>query len=172
MTRLVPALLALLVACAGETEPPAARSPTPPVTAEPTTPVPTETTPTPDETTPGEPSAEDGEPILIETRVSLPEGDVLPGSLIGESAFCPGGTFRDEHGEPPLGLVLKTFQCPDGRLTITFSPTQHSSIQSSSWRVVEGSGEFEGLSGQGWMVGRFEEGDPAGRETFTGTVIR
>ena len=156
--RLLPALLIVLVACAGETEPPAARSPKPPVTAE--------------ETTPGDPAAEDGEPILIETSVSLPEGEVLPDSLIGESAFCPGGTFRDDHGEPPLGLVVKTFRCPDGSLTITFSPTQHSLIQSSSWRVVEGSGEFEGLSGQGWMVAKFEEGDPAGRETFAGTVIR
>ena len=75
MTRLVPALLALLVACAGEAEPPAARSPTPTVTAVPTTPVPAETTPTPDETTPEEeetmPDGEVGEPILIETRVAV-----------------------------------------------------------------------------------------------------
>lgn len=99
-------------------------------------------------------------------------GEVLPGSLIGDSPFCPGGTFRDEHGEPPLGFVVKSFRCPEGSLTITFSPTQNSPIQSSSWRVVDGNGEFEGLSGQGWMVARFEEGDPEGQEPFTGTVTR
>jgi class 3 adenylate cyclase len=38
--------------------------------------------------------------------------------------------------------------------------------------VRTGSGEFERLSGQGWMVAGFEEGDPVGRETFTGSVTR
>ena len=100
------------------------------------------------------------EPILIKTQVAFlakPKGDtmtagkVLAGSTIGDSPFCPGGKFGDRHGEPPLGLVVKTIRCPGGHLTITFSPTQRSLKQSSDWRVVKGSGRFEGLSGGGQM---------------------
>ena len=122
-----------------------------------------------------------GEPILIKTHVVFLEdpdaegestGEVLPGSTIGDSAFCAGGRFSDRHGEPPLGLVVKTFRCPGGRLTITFSPTEPSLKQSSDWEVVKGSGRFEGLSGGGRMRAVFESKGGEGRETFTGTVTR
>ena len=119
-----------------------------------------------------------GEPILIKTRVRVARGgggggEVLRGSHIGDSAFCPGGRISDRHGEPPLGLVVKTFRCPDGRLTITFSPTQNSLVQSSAWSVVKGTGRFKGLRlrGEGQMKARFSKADESkGRETFTGTV--
>ncbi len=65
-------------------------------------------------------------------------GEVLSGSTIGDSAFCPGGRFGDRHGEPPLGLVVKTIRCPGGRLTITFSPTQRSLKQSRRLEDREG----------------------------------
>jgi hypothetical protein len=122
-----------------------------------------------------------GEPILIKTHVASPEdpnakgetmGEVLPGSTIGDSAFCAGGRFNDRHGEPPLGLVVKTFRCSGGRLTITFSPTEPSLKQSSDWEVVKGSGRFEGLSGGGRMTAVFESKGGEGREAFTGTVTR
>lgn len=122
-----------------------------------------------------------GDPILIKTHVVFLEdpsakvetmGEVLPGSTIGGSAFCAGGRFSDRHGEPPLGLVVKTFSCPGGRLTITFSPTEPSLKQSSDWEVVNGSGRFEGHSGGGRMTAVFESKGGAGRETFTGTITR
>ena len=123
-------------------------------------------------------AAERGEPILIKTQVRVARGggaggEVLRGSRIGDSAFCPGGKFSDRHGEPPLGLVVKTFRCPDGRLTVTFNPTQDSLNQSSAWSVVSGTGRFEGLRlrGEGQMKARFSKADTSkGRETFTGTV--
>ena len=99
-------------------------------------------------------------------------GEVLSGSTIGDSAFCAGGRFSDRHGEPPLGLVVKTFSCPGGRLTITFSPTEPSLKQSSDWEVVNGSGRFEGHSGGGRMTAVFESKGGEGRETFTGTITR
>ena len=90
-----------------------------------------------------------GEAILIKTRLTVPVGEVLRGSTIGDSAFCPGGRFRDEHGSPGVGTMVKTFRCPNGRLTITFSPVGEQSCtrQSSSWKIVNGSGRFEGLAG-------------------------
>jgi hypothetical protein len=38
--------------------------------------------------------------------------------------------------------------------------------------VVEGSGRYEGLRGEGWMVVRFDEASGEGQEIFTGTVSR
>jgi hypothetical protein len=122
---------------------------------------------------------EGGEPILIKTHVAFLEnptpkaetmGEVLPGSTIGDSRFCPGGKFSDRHGKPPLGLVVKTIRCPGGRLTITFSPTDPSLDQTADWEVVNGSGSFEGLSGGGRMRAVFESRGGEGQETFTGTV--
>ena len=113
--------------------------------------------------------------ILIKTRLTIPVGEVLPGSSIGDSAFCPGGSFRDRQGGTGEGSMVKTFRCPDGRLTITFSPVgEHSCArQSGSWRIVNGSGRFEGLRGHGRMKVAFESGGSSeGRETFTGTVAQ
>jgi hypothetical protein len=113
------------------------------------------------------------EPILIVLRYDFPDGEVLPESRIGDSPFCPGGTTHDEHGGGAgEGLVVSTFDCPNGELTITFSPTQHSLKQSSAWRVLEGSGSFEGLEGEGGMTAEFAERGGAGRARFTGTIHR
>ena len=114
-----------------------------------------------------------GEAILIKTLLTVPVGDVLPGSHIADSALCRGGSFRDEHGDS--GAVVKTFRCPDGRLTITFRPlgTESCARQSGPWRIVDGSGRFEELRGHGRMTVRFRGGArPIGHETFTGTVTR
>lgn len=112
-------------------------------------------------------------PILIETRVTDAvhhTGEVLNGSLIGESAFCPGGKTSGGSTGP---TILTTFHCPGGRLQIRISPTQLSPVQSAVWEVVSGTGSFEGVRGGGTMVARFGSENPdQGRETFTGTVAR
>jgi hypothetical protein len=118
-------------------------------------------------------SAESDEAILIKTRLTVPVGEVLRGSSIGDSAFCPGGKFRDEYGGS--GTMVKTFRCPNGRLTITFRPVGEQSCtrQSGPWRIVRGSGRFDGLRGHGRMNVEFSRGARGeGRETFTGTVTR
>jgi hypothetical protein len=63
-----------------------------------------------------------GDPILIRTHVNIPTGVVLSGSSIGDSPFCPGGTFRDQDGDDSIGLMDRTFRCPDGTLRIGFTP--------------------------------------------------
>ena len=114
-----------------------------------------------------------GDAILIETRITSARehtGEVRDGSVIGESAFCPGGKTS---GGSAGATITSTFQCPGGRLTVSFSPTQHSRVQSSEWEVVSGTGSFKGLRGGGWMVAKFESEDPEkDGETFTGTVTR
>src|SRR5688572_2539054 len=60
-----------------------------------------------------------GEAITIKTRLSFPTGDVLPGSSIGDEAFCPGGSFRDREA---AASVTKTIRCSGGRLTLRFNP--------------------------------------------------
>jgi hypothetical protein len=117
-----------------------------------------------------------GEPILIKTHLDAlnargeSTGEVLSASTIGDSAFCSGGTFADAPGEPQV--VVRTFRCPGGTLTITFSTTQPGLKQSGDWEVVKGLNGFEGLIGGGRMRGVLESSVGEGRETFTGTVTR
>ena len=145
------------------------------------------------ETTPGADGdlsadpGEGGEEIVIKTRVTIGAadelrgsnvsgGEVLDGSSIGDSPFCPGGTFRDAHSEDPeIGFVDRKLQCPDGSLRIGFSPQAPTTpvTQSGPWHVVSGTGAFEGMEGDGQMEIKYEPHTDAteGRETFTGTVV-
>jgi hypothetical protein len=118
-------------------------------------------------------SGEGSEEVVIKTRVDIPTGEVLDGSSIGDSPFCPGGTFRDQHGNADIGSVDRTFDCPDGSLRIGFTPgVPQGRTQAGPWKVVSGTGAFEGLEGDGQMEVKFEPGsDSKGRETFTGTVV-
>ena len=118
------------------------------------------------------------EPILIKTHLGPPSaqgktsGEVLSGSTIGDSAFCARGTFIDGPVVMPSRLVLRSFRCPGGTLTITFTSTPPDVRQRSDWKVVNGLGRFEGARGGGRMTGVLESGGDGGRETFTGTVTR
>ncbi len=126
----------------------------------------------------GTTAEEGGEPILIKTLVAAPEGpdspttgEVRPGSTIGDSAFCPEGTFRDAATAPGSEVMTRLFLCPSGRLTISFSATGSGDRLSGDWEVVRGDGRLEGLSGGGRMTVVFESSGE-GRETFKGTVTR
>jgi hypothetical protein len=129
-----------------------------------------------------------GEEIVINTHVvidipkagpqpgkSIGQGEVLAGSSLGDSPFCPGGTFSDLHSDDPdIGLVDRTFDCPDGSLRVGFTPgVPQGRTQSGQWKVVSGTGAFEGLQGDGQMEVKYQPGTGAteGRETFTGTVV-
>jgi hypothetical protein len=112
------------------------------------------------------------EKIVIETHITFrPEGatgEVLSGSTIGDSPFCPGGTFSDTRGGDAW-FVEKTLDCSDGSLRIGFSPGEPvNHKQTGPWEVLGGTDAFEGLRGAGEMevTGSGDEG----RETFTGTV--
>lgn len=112
-----------------------------------------------------------GKPIFIETRVIDARrhvGVVVTRSVIGETAFCPGG--RTSGGSEGAAITT-TFHCPGGTLTIRYSPTQRSRVQGALWEVMSGTGSLAGLSGGGSMVDIFEKDDPdRGREIFTGTI--
>ena len=109
--------------------------------------------------------------ILIETRVTSAKrhtGEVLGVSVIGESAFCPGGTTSGGSDGP---TITTTFRCTAGTLKVQYAPTQRSLVQGGVWEVVSGTGSFKGLRGGGSMVAKFESDDPdTGREIFTGTL--
>jgi hypothetical protein len=133
----------------------------------------------PDVKTTSTTAAKSDERVLIKTRLDIPTGEVLGGSTLGNSRFCPGGTFRDKDGSedisvPPYGLEDRTIRCPDGSLRIGFTPGQNQGrTQSGPWRVASGTGAFEGLRGAGQMTVKFEPGsNTKGRETFTGTLTR
>jgi hypothetical protein len=112
-----------------------------------------------------------GDAILIETRITSARkhmGEVLRGSMIGESPFCPGGKTS---GGSTGAVITTTFRCPDGSLKVRYSPTQPSLVQGAPWEIVSGTGRYKGLGGGGSMVATFGSDDPdQGREIFTGTV--
>jgi hypothetical protein len=135
------------------------------------------TTAVPDAEATSSQSAQGAVAILIKTDLTIPNGEVLKGSSLGDSPFCPGGTFQDAHSEDhEIGLVDRTFRCPAGSLRIGFSPQAPTTrlTQSGPWHVVSGTGAFEGLEGDGEMEIEYEPHTRAteGRETFTGTVAR
>ena len=129
------------------------------------------------------PDGEASEPILIKTLVTFAReasglvaegsvtGEVLRGSTIGDSPFCPGGTFRDRDTNA-ANVVDRTFECPDGTLRINMTPgTGVGRKQGGPWKVISGTGAFEGLQGNGeWEVELQRGNEMKGRETFTGTV--
>lgn len=133
-------------------------------------------------------SEEAGENIVIKTSVNLvhtpkeevrvgqfvSSGEVLAGSVIGGSPFCSGGTFRDVHGPPEVGLVDRTLRCPDGRLRIGFTPgVPQGRTQAGPWTVIGGTGAFDQMQGSGQMDVKYSPGTGTtrGHETFTGTVV-
>jgi hypothetical protein len=117
-------------------------------------------------------SAEGGEAVLIKTRLILPNGEVIAGSKIGDSPFCVGGTFSDKQGSADIGSVDRTIDCPDGTVRIGFTPGEPQGLtQAGPWRVVSGTGSYEGLEASGEMEVEFESASSdKGRETFTGTA--
>ncbi len=121
---------------------------------------------------PAEPDAPPtGDAILIQTRISSAlnhTGEVLSGSVIGESRFCPGGKTTGGSEGP---LITTTFHCRDGLLKVSYSPIQHSLVQGAPWEIVSGTGRYKALSGGGSMVAKFGSDDPQqGGETFAGLV--
>jgi hypothetical protein len=116
-------------------------------------------------------SAAGSEPILITTRMNIPTGRILDGSTIGSSPFCAGGTVKDEHGTPEIGLVDRTITCQDGILRMGFDPQEPvGDTQSGPWRIISGTGAYEGWTGSGQMKNEDEHGSGTVHETFTGTV--
>jgi hypothetical protein len=122
------------------------------------------------------PAQGDRESILIKTQIRGFAGKVLAGSVIGDSPFCPGGTVRHEHGSPEIGFpAINVFRCGDGQLKIGFGPgpdQMNNRVQTSGWKILEGSGRFAGISGDGQMKVMFSDAVASnGQETFRGTVV-
>ena len=132
-------------------------------------------------------SSAEPEQILITTNVKLdiPDGavqvgdptgggEILEGSSVGDSPFCPDGTFRDSHGEASTGLVDRMIECPEGTLRIGFTPgpPDDDGSQSGPWRILDGAGAFEQWEGSGEMstVYKPKTHGTEGSEKFTGTV--
>jgi hypothetical protein len=117
------------------------------------------------------------EEIVIKAQANLQGvedvGSVLQGSSLGDSPFCSGGTFTGGHGSVPAGSIDRTFKCRDGTLRIVFTPkpgAPNDPTVTGRWRVLSGTGAFEGAKGSGRMETKFET-DTRARETFIGTVV-
>ena len=117
-----------------------------------------------------------GETLVIKTRVTGFKGKVLQGSMIGDSRFCPDGAVRHDFGSPEIGFpAVNVFLCADGHLSIGFGagPSQmNRALQTSDWKILDGTGRYAGMSGKGGMQVQWERvGGPTGEETFKGRVV-
>src|SRR3954453_7278608 len=116
-------------------------------------------------TTTGERSsarAAGSEKIVIKVHADLQDvvdtGEVLSGSSLGNAPFCPGGKFTGAHGS--TAVIDRTFFCPNGRLRIGFTPGKESGrTVSGQWKVLGGTGAFNGMKGSGRMQTRFAADD-------------
>jgi hypothetical protein len=127
-----------------------------------------------------------GDAVVIRTRLTvaaesgsepIATGAVLEGSTLGGSPFCVGGTILDSHrsSDPDVLIIARTITCPDGRVRMDLMPEvpPQGVTQTGSWKIVSGSGAFEGLSGSGEMkVVYGPDEDAPVRETYTGTATR
>jgi hypothetical protein len=127
-----------------------------------------------------------GERLVIRTRMVIADkeraepiatGEVLEGSTLGGSAFCVGGRTLDSHGSPDPGVLLiaRTITCSDGRVRMRLTPDvgeePQGQTQTGSWKIVRGTGAFEGLRGSGEMEIVYGPADDSpARATLTGTV--
>ena len=136
-------------------------------------------TATPPSAAPTTPAPGAGDPILVRTVVNglSGKGKVVTGSVLGESAFCSNGTVRHERGTPGIGFpAVNVFRCSDGQLRIGFGPgpdQMSNSVQTSDWKILDGSGRFAGMTGGGQMIVQWSKKADAeqGAETFTGRVL-
>jgi hypothetical protein len=131
-----------------------------------------------------------GEPIVIREKLiiaaqeqsePIATGTILAGSTFGGTPFCAGGTILDSHAslDPKMEpyLIDRKITCPDGTVRIGFTPEvgaePQGSTQRGSWKIVSGTGAFEGLGGSGKSEAAYGP-DPHSpvRETLTGTVTR
>lgn len=125
------------------------------------------------------------EQVEIFTRVSIAPtpgaeviatGEVLEGSTLGDLPFCVGGTVQDSHGstDPEVWLIARTITCPDGKVRMSVTPDMPEGLnQTGSWKIVSGTGAFEGLRGSGEMEVTYDPNpDESAGETYTGTATR
>jgi hypothetical protein len=73
-----------------------------------------------------------------------------------------------------VSLIVETITCPDGTVRLRFTPDVPQGLtQTGAWRIVGGTGAFEGLRGSGEMEVVYDpDNDSLAHSTFTGTVTR
>ena len=109
-------------------------------------------------------------------------GTILAGSTLAGTPFCAGGTILDSHAslDPKMAayLIDRKITCQDGTMRIGFTPEvggaePQGQTQQGSWKIVSGTGAFEGLGGGGKSEAVYgPTPDSPVRETLTGTVTR
>jgi hypothetical protein len=108
--------------------------------------------------------------ITLTTEIDFAAGEMPRGTFDvteGERFLgCSSGTFVDLEAE---GGVNKILTCDEGdkegTFTIFFTPPED-----SPWRVVEETGDFSGLEGEGEFSVEVNEEEESGVETLTGEV--
>jgi len=114
-------------------------------------------------------SASPFELVLTGGHEAVPPSQAFPfgirhtGTFRSGAPFCPSGTYVDLVYDALNGADdLRRFSCEDGTGTLVVATEmwfEHKSPFTDTWRVVGGSGRFDGLRGRGTYRGEFVSGD-------------
>jgi hypothetical protein len=120
-------------------------------------------------------------PVTINTVIDFSEFPFSGTFTVSEGSAllgCSAGTFEDvPAGGFSAGAIRKTFTCTTGAnsgstFTVSFRPTPAPGPgqANGNWQVINGTGAFANLRGQGDFSVVFSETAPEGFETLTGTI--
>jgi hypothetical protein len=109
--------------------------------------------------------------VLTGGHEAVPPSQAFPfgirhtGTFRSGAPFCPSGTYVDLAYDALNGLEdLRRFSCDDDTGTLDVAMEmwfEHKSPFADTWRIVGGSGRFDGLRGGGTYRGEFLSGDEA-----------
>ncbi len=110
---------------------------------------------------------------------AIPEPFTASGAAVDSGLFCASGlvedleiTYNDPGGPYQMIWALKRFTCGDGTIDlrmvvqldlVTLDTTAH-------WRILGGTGAYEGLKGHGSLVGISNNPDPGILDIYDGVL--
>jgi hypothetical protein len=123
------------------------------------------------------------EPIHIEVEEfpgsGIPEPFTASGAAVDSGLFCASGLVEDAENssndsDGPYRIIwsLKRFHCGDGtidlRMVVQLDLTTLDTT--ARWRIVGGTGAYEGLKGHGSLVGISNNPDPGILDIYDGVL--
>ena len=118
---------------------------------------------------------------LIVNTVFDPTVDSPVVEASGVFTGCTSVTDLDSDIKFPIGTAVfsgtKQINCDDGTITVAYTatPAKRQGGTHGSWRVIDGTGAYAGLTGGGRLTGDSNACDPMGTDgcildTFTGNL--
>jgi hypothetical protein len=113
----------------------------------------------------------EGRHEAMPVSTAFPNGLRHTGTFSSGVPFCASGTAVDVTSDASLETAdSRVYTCDDGSGTLTIAAEpfyEHNDPWSAHWSIVEGTGRYAGLRGQGAYRGEIVSGDPSQPLTVT-----